>query len=252
MSAAIAPGLHAEFSYTVTDADTAAALESGLVPVLSTPRVLALMERATVEALEGALDQGTTTVGTRVELEHLLATPVGVPVQVSATLEVVDGRRLDFSAEVTDGGRVAARGRVTRVLVDLERFLAAVPARRPWDGRQRPDDGPALRPQPGARAPLPELPAGLRHGHAQPGVERVPAAAGADRPGPAGRAGLHPRQPDDRGGQAGVLRDRLPRGGAGPAGRQVVARRLVPVQVQPVTAPPLAVRRRAGPGPGRW
>src|SRR6266536_2076481 len=118
MSRAIAPGLHAEFSYTVTDADTAAALESGLVPVLSTPRVLALMERATVEALEGALDQGTTTVGTRVELEHLLATPVGVPVQVSATLEVADG------------GRVAARGRVTRVLVDLERFLAAVAARR--------------------------------------------------------------------------------------------------------------------------
>src|SRR6266545_3905389 len=105
MSAAIAPGLHAEFSYTVTDADT-------------------------VAALEGALDQGTTTVGARVELEHLLATPVGVPVQVSATLEVVDGHRLDFSAEVTDGGRVAARGRVTRVLVDLERFLAAVAARR--------------------------------------------------------------------------------------------------------------------------
>jgi predicted thioesterase len=130
MSAAIAPGLHADFSYTVTDADTAAALESGLVPVLSTPRVLALMERATVEALEGALDQGTTTVGARVELEHLLATPVGVPVEVSATLEVVDGRRLDFSAEVTDGGRVAARGRVTRVLVDLERFLAGVAARR--------------------------------------------------------------------------------------------------------------------------
>jgi hypothetical protein len=71
--------------------------------VLSTPRVLALMERATVEALEGALDQGTTTVGARVELEHLLATPVGVPVQVSATLEVVDGRRLDFSAEPRQG-----------------------------------------------------------------------------------------------------------------------------------------------------
>lgn len=130
MSAAISPGLHASFSYTVTDADTAAALGSGLVPVLSTPRVLALVERATVEALEGALEEGATTVGARVELEHLLATPVGAPVEVSATLERVEGRRLEFAVEVADGGRVAARGLITRVLVDLERFLAGVAARR--------------------------------------------------------------------------------------------------------------------------
>ena len=130
MSAAITPGLHASFSYAVTDADTAAALESGLVPVLSTPRVLALVERATVEALEGALEEGATTVGSKVELGHLLATPVGASVEVSATLERVDGRRLEFAVEVTDAGRVAARGRITRVLVDLERFLAGVAARR--------------------------------------------------------------------------------------------------------------------------
>lgn len=130
MSAAITPGLHASFSYTVTDADTAAALESGLVPVLSTPRVLALVERATVQALEGALEDGATTVGARVELEHLLATPVGAPVEVSATLERVEGRRLEFAVEVRDAGRVAAGGRITRVLVDLERFLAGVAARR--------------------------------------------------------------------------------------------------------------------------
>jgi fluoroacetyl-CoA thioesterase len=130
MSAAISPGLHASFSYTVTDADTAAALGSGLVPVLSTPRVLALVERATVEALEGALEEGATTVGARVELEHLLATPVGAPVEVSATLERVEGRRLEFAVEVADGGRVAARGLITRVLVDLDRFLAGVAARR--------------------------------------------------------------------------------------------------------------------------
>jgi fluoroacetyl-CoA thioesterase len=130
MSAAITPGLHATFRYTVTDADTAAALESGLVPVLSTPRVLALMERATVEALEGAVEPGATTVGAKVELEHLLATPVGAPVEVSATLERVDGRRLEFAVQLDDAGQVAARGRVTRVLIDLERFLAGVAARR--------------------------------------------------------------------------------------------------------------------------
>jgi fluoroacetyl-CoA thioesterase len=130
MSGAITPGLHASFSYTVTDQDTAAALESGLAPVLSTPRVLALVERATVEALEGALEDGATTVGAMVELEHLLATPVGAPVEVSATLERVEGRRLEFAVRVDDAGRVAASGRITRVLVDLERFLASMTSRR--------------------------------------------------------------------------------------------------------------------------
>jgi fluoroacetyl-CoA thioesterase len=129
MSAAITPGLHATFTYTVTDSDTAAALESGLVPVLSTPRVLALVERATVEALEGALDDGATTVGAKVELEHLLATPVGVPGEVPAQLARVDRRRQEFAVELRDRRRVAARGRVTRVVEDHERFLAGVSGR---------------------------------------------------------------------------------------------------------------------------
>jgi fluoroacetyl-CoA thioesterase len=65
------PGLRAAFRYTVTGADTAVAVGSGRVPVLATPRVLALAERATVAAVEGALEAGATTVGVRVELDHL-------------------------------------------------------------------------------------------------------------------------------------------------------------------------------------
>src|SRR5215211_105297 len=71
---ALAPGLEAAFRYTVTGADTAAAVGSGEVPVLATPRVVALAERATVAAVAavaGALEAGATTVGTGVELEHL-------------------------------------------------------------------------------------------------------------------------------------------------------------------------------------
>ena len=68
---ALEPGLQAAFRYTVTEADTAAAIGSGEVPVLATPRVLALAERATVAAVAGALQAGATTVGTRVELDHL-------------------------------------------------------------------------------------------------------------------------------------------------------------------------------------
>jgi fluoroacetyl-CoA thioesterase len=121
---ALVPGLRAAFDHTVADQDTAVALGSGDVPVLATPRVLALAERATVAAVAGAIGPGATTVGARVELEHLAASMVGATVRVSAELERVDGRVLKFAVELRDGARLAARGRVTRVLVDRDTFLA--------------------------------------------------------------------------------------------------------------------------------
>jgi fluoroacetyl-CoA thioesterase len=117
------PGLEAVFRYTVTEADTAAAVGSGDVPVLATPRVLALAERATVEAVAGALEAGTTTVGTRVELDHLAPSPVGAELAVRAVLERVEGRRLQFAVRLLDGDRPVARGLVTRVVVDTAAFL---------------------------------------------------------------------------------------------------------------------------------
>ena len=121
---ALVPGLRAAFDHTVADQDTAVALGSGDVPVLATPRVLALAERATVAAVAGAIGPGATTVGVRVELEHLAASVVGATVRASAELERVDGRVLEFAVELRDGARLAARGHVTRVLVDRDAFLA--------------------------------------------------------------------------------------------------------------------------------
>lgn len=121
------PGLTARVALTVTDADTAQTLGSGDVPVLGTPRVLALVEAATVRATARHLPTGTTTVGTRVELEHLLATPVGGTVTAEARLSTVDGNRLSFAVTVHDGAdRLAARGTVVRALVEREKFLAKV------------------------------------------------------------------------------------------------------------------------------
>jgi fluoroacetyl-CoA thioesterase len=120
------PGLSARVALTVTDADTAQTLGSGDVPVLGTPRVLALVEAASVRATARHLPPGTTTVGTRVELEHLVATPVGGTVTAEARLSTVDGRRLAFAVTVYDGERLAARGTVERALVDREKFLARV------------------------------------------------------------------------------------------------------------------------------
>lgn len=121
--AGLPAGLSARLELTVTDADTAQALGSGDVPVLATPRVVALVEAATVAATAARLDSGLTSVGTRVEVEHLVATAVGRTVAAEAHLVAVDGRRLTFDVALHDGSVLAARGRVERVVVDRQRFL---------------------------------------------------------------------------------------------------------------------------------
>ncbi|MEU4400538.1 MULTISPECIES: hotdog domain-containing protein [Micromonospora] len=120
---AFAPGLTAQVELTVSDADTAQAVGSGDVPVLGTPRVLALVEAATVAATAIGMPSGSTTVGTRVELEHLAPTVVGRTVRAQALLATVDGRRLSFEVTVSDGDQTVARGRVDRILVDRQRFV---------------------------------------------------------------------------------------------------------------------------------
>ncbi|WP_406071399.1 thioesterase family protein [Micromonospora sp. NBC_01638] len=120
---AFAPGLTAQVELTVTDEDTAQAVGSGDVPVLGTPRVLALAEAATVAATATGMPSGSTTVGTRVELEHLAPTVVGRTVRAQALLATVDGRRLSFEVTVSDGDQTVARGRVDRILVNRQRFV---------------------------------------------------------------------------------------------------------------------------------
>jgi len=116
-------GVSAVVELAVTAADTAPALGSGDVEVLATPRVLALAEEATVRAVAAELDLGQTTVGTRVELDHLAATPAGRTVRAEARLVEVDGRRLVFDVSAHEGATLIARGRVERVVVDRQRFL---------------------------------------------------------------------------------------------------------------------------------
>ena len=117
--------VQATLRFTVTEQDTAAALGSGSLPVLATPRLLAWCEAATCAALEGALADGETSVGTRVSLEHLGASPLAQEVEVTATLTYVDGRLRRFAVAARHpGGKVVGNGEVTRVVVDAERFLS--------------------------------------------------------------------------------------------------------------------------------
>jgi len=116
-------GLSASVELVVSDDDTAIALHSGDVPVLGTPRVVALCEQAAIEALDGRLAENETSVGMRVQLDHLAPSGVGARVVAEATLERVEGRRLVFTVSVNDGRGLVAAGKVTRVVVDVERFL---------------------------------------------------------------------------------------------------------------------------------
>jgi fluoroacetyl-CoA thioesterase len=117
------PGLSARVELTVTDADTAQAMGSGDVPVLGTPRVLALAEAATVAATAARMPAGSTTVGVRVELDHRAAVPIGRTVVARARLAKVEGRRLVFEVTVVAGDQTVAEARVERLLVDRQRFV---------------------------------------------------------------------------------------------------------------------------------
>jgi fluoroacetyl-CoA thioesterase len=110
--------------HEVTDADTAAALGSGDVPVLGTPRLVAWLEAATVRAAVGLLKPGQTTVGTAIRIEHRRATAVGGSVETTATPPQDAGRLLTFDVQAVDGsGQVVAEGQIDRVIVDRTRFL---------------------------------------------------------------------------------------------------------------------------------
>lgn len=116
--------LSAARTFTVTDADTAAAVGSGSLPVLGTPRLLAWCEAVTCAAIEPLLSPGRTSVGTRVQLEHLAASGIGAEVEVTATAVYTEPKLVRFTVAARMGERLVGSGEVTRVVVDAERFLS--------------------------------------------------------------------------------------------------------------------------------
>lgn len=91
--------------------------------MLGTPRLIALCEAATVSALTGSLEENTSSVGMRIRVDHLQPTPVGAEVTAEAMLEKIDGRRLTFTVSVSDKGGLVAAGKITRALVDRDKFM---------------------------------------------------------------------------------------------------------------------------------
>lgn len=130
MAQNIIPGIRLTTSFTVSVKDTAAVYGSGLLDVLSTPAMIALMEQTAMRAVEGYLDEGEGTVGTLVSIRHTRATPVGAEITCTAVLAEAEGRRLLFRVEASDGKGIIGEGSHERYIIDNERFMNKI--REEW------------------------------------------------------------------------------------------------------------------------
>ena len=123
------PGIKAEKSLTVTDANTAKTMGSGTLDVFATPAMVALIEQTAYTSIESELEPGWGSVGTSLNIQHLSATPVGRTVTATTELVEVDRRRLVFHAEVYDEKGLVGKGTHERFLVENEKFQAKADAK---------------------------------------------------------------------------------------------------------------------------
>lgn len=114
----------------VTEDKTAAAVGSGLVPVFATPYMVALMENAAVNAVQAGLEAGQGTVGTKLEVTHDAATPVGMKVWAEADLTAVEGKKLTFTVRAFDEAGPIGGGTHERFIITVDRFLAKAEAKK--------------------------------------------------------------------------------------------------------------------------
>ena len=114
----------------VTEDNTAAAVGSGLVPVFATPYMIALMENAAVNAVQAGLEEGQGTVGTRLEVTHDAATPVGMKVWAEAELTNLEGKKLTFTVRAFDEAGPIGGGVHERFIITVDRFLAKAEAKK--------------------------------------------------------------------------------------------------------------------------
>ena len=117
-------------SRTVTEKDTALAVKSGSLQVLATPVLSALMEEAACAAVEPYLEEGETTVGTKLDIHHTAATPEGLVATASAEIVGVCGREISFHITVSDTVGEIGTGTHQRFLVDAARFMEKAQQRK--------------------------------------------------------------------------------------------------------------------------
>ncbi|MCL5948771.1 MAG: thioesterase [Actinobacteria bacterium] len=123
---ALEPGLHETVKLHVGEDDTATHFRSGNVAVLATPRLVALCEEAACKAVDPLLPPGRTSVGLRIQMDHVAPVKIGSDLMAEATLEKVEGRRLTFSVKAYGEPGTICAGIITRVVVDADSFLAKI------------------------------------------------------------------------------------------------------------------------------
>jgi predicted thioesterase len=123
-------GKSASIATTVDATNTAAEVKSGALDVFATPSMIAIMELAACAALADGLEDGQTFVGTLINVEHTAASPIGAKITATATITGINGRKVEFEVTAGDGAGEIGRGTHERVIVDAERFMAKVRARK--------------------------------------------------------------------------------------------------------------------------
>ena len=124
------PGLTGKSEMVVKEGDLVSRLGGMNVDVLSTPRLIQLLEAAAIEAIEGFLLPGQITLGSLLKIRHLSPTPLGMRVTAHAVLKEVDEKRLLFWVDAHDELEKIAEGEHERILVSQERFLQKIEKKR--------------------------------------------------------------------------------------------------------------------------
>lgn len=122
-------GMRGRAETIVTPDNTAQAAGSGLVPVFATPWMVALMENAAVQAVQGVLAPDEGTVGTRLDVTHDAATPIGMKVWAEAEVTAVEGRKLTFAVSAFDEAGKIGGGVHERFVIKPDKFLARAQAK---------------------------------------------------------------------------------------------------------------------------
>ncbi len=106
----------------VTESQTAEVLGSGLLPVYSTPALIALMENTAMQLIP--LPEGSSSVGTLISVKHLKASLVGAEIECVATLIAYEGRKFSFELKAFDSkGDLIGEGIHERYLIDIKKFM---------------------------------------------------------------------------------------------------------------------------------
>ena len=116
-------GMKARVEDVVSEHNTAIRAGSGTLPVFATPFMCALMEKAAWMAIAPALEDGDSSVGTKLSVTHQSATPVGLKVWAESEVTAVDGKRIEFAVTAWDEKGIIGSGTHERFLVTDKRFL---------------------------------------------------------------------------------------------------------------------------------